>query len=132
MKEVLSGTGNAYDVILMDCMMPEMDGYTATREIRKMEQAIGGVEGGAAFAGMGASGRRRVGMRHVIIALTANVMSGEKEKCLQAGMDDYISKPILLNELVKKLEQYIPTKMGRLSRQAAPFGSFINTSPLAK
>lgn len=76
---------NEYAVILMDCQMPEMDGFTATAEIRKIEK----------------TSNRRV----PIIAMTANAMEGDKGKCLLAGMDDYISKPIkpqILKEIIEK------------------------------
>jgi signal transduction histidine kinase/DNA-binding response OmpR family regulator len=74
---------HAYRFILMDVQMPEMDGYAATRAIRKAELTSG---------------------RHIqIVAMTANAMQGDREVCLAAGMDDYISKPVTLEPLAKLL-----------------------------
>jgi CheY-like chemotaxis protein len=73
----------AYDVILMDVQMPEMDGLDATRAIRKLKTLA----------------------QPRIVAMTANAMQGDREMCLAAGMDDYISKPIRVNELVDALDR---------------------------
>jgi PAS domain S-box-containing protein len=78
-----------YDLILMDCLMPEMDGYMATRAIREMQ----------------ADGRRIP-----IIALTANALSDNREKCLAAGMDDYLTKPLRVDVLAAKLAHWTRTR----------------------
>lgn len=83
-KEILEIVSNEqYDLILMDVQMPEMDGLEATRMIRLCLE-----------------------VQPVIIAMTANVMQGDREECMQAGMDDYISKPVELAQLVNMLEKW--------------------------
>jgi len=74
-----------YDLIFMDCQMPEMDGYEASQAIRKREQEPGRI------CPWNAPIR--------IVAMTANAMQGDREKCLAAGMDDYVSKPVRLVDL---------------------------------
>ena len=86
---------STYDLVLMDCQMPEMDGYEATRRIRQLE-ARG--EGPAALPGA---------PRHVpIIAMTAHALTGDREKCIESGMDDYMTKPIRIEVLAQVLEKW--------------------------
>lgn len=81
-----------YDLILMDCQMPVMDGYEATREIRAL------------------------GFEEIpIVALTANALKGDKEKCIKAGMDDFLSKPVEKKDLVEALMKNFKTREGDVS-----------------
>jgi two-component system sensor histidine kinase/response regulator len=77
-----------YDMVLMDCQMPELDGFDATRQIRSPESAV---------------------RNHQvpIIAMTANAMKGDRERCLDAGMDDYLSKPVMPAELKAMIERWM-------------------------
>lgn len=80
---------NEYSLVLMDCHMPVLDGFETTKKIRQWEQA-----------------QRR--SRTPIIALTANAMEGDRERCIEAGMDDYISKPISIKKLRKAFGEWNP------------------------
>ncbi len=77
---------NYFDLILMDVQMPEMDGFTATKEIRKL---------------------KTVASKIPIVAITAHALIGDKEKCLEAGMNDYISKPIEPDQLIQLLDKWL-------------------------
>ncbi len=85
-----------YDLVLMDCQMPEMDGFEATRLIRKYEK-----EGEV---------QHKTGDHLTIIALTANAIKGDKERCIDAGMDDYLSKPIEPKGVIDMINSKLPDK----------------------
>ena len=87
-----------YDIIFMDCQMPEMDGYEATQSIRKREHE--------------ASTSGRLKSRVHIVAMTANAMQGDREKCLAAGRDDYVSKPVREADLRAAMERWASTRSG--------------------
>ena len=87
-----------FDLIFMDCQMPEMDGYKATRAIRQEEA-------GAVSAS-----------RTIIIALTAHAMAGDRDRCITAGMDDYLGKPFSLDQLRSTLERWLPKKAAQAAQ----------------
>jgi CheY-like chemotaxis protein len=78
-----------YDAVLMDCQMPDMDGYQATAELRRRERDAGG--------------------HTPVIAMTAQAMDGDRERCIDAGMDDFISKPMRHQQLTDTLRRWIPS-----------------------
>ncbi len=80
---------NPYDIILMDCQMPTMDGFEASRQIRLLNQP-----------------------QPVIVAVTANALVGERERCLNAGMDDYLSKPFQAEQLIAVVKKWVTARRG--------------------
>jgi CheY-like chemotaxis protein len=103
-KVVVAGNGlealaalkkESFDLVFMDVQMPEMDGYEATAAIREAE--------------------RDSGRHQPVIALTAHAMKGDREKCLAAGMDGYLSKPIKPQELDEVLEEYLRNQQARMN-----------------
>ena len=94
-------------LIFMDVQMPEMNGYDATKEIRKIEIADFRLPNADLQSPQSKIENRQSKIRIPIIALTAGTVKGEKEKCLEAGMDDYISKPIVGGALEAVIEKWL-------------------------
>jgi CheY-like chemotaxis protein/HPt (histidine-containing phosphotransfer) domain-containing protein len=87
-REAIEAIGSvSYDLVLMDCHMPKMDGFEATAKIRETEQG---------------------GRRLPIVALTASVQQEDRDRCLAAGMDDFLAKPVSERELTRVLERWLP------------------------
>jgi CheY-like chemotaxis protein/HPt (histidine-containing phosphotransfer) domain-containing protein len=98
-----------YDVVLMDVQMPEMDGLETTKVIRARERQSGG---------------------HIpIIAMTAHAMKGDRERCLEAGMDDYIAKPIRRRELFDAIGRAVSAAPGEVGHESAGDGPPMSASP---
>ena len=121
-EALLRMSASRYDLVLMDCQMPVMDGYSATRRWRELERDAG--DG-----------------RHLpIIAMTANAMAGDRQKCLDAGMDDYLAKPVTRAELERSLHRWwhagtapvtAPPSVQRAQREQAAASAMPFTLPPA-
>jgi two-component system sensor histidine kinase/response regulator len=104
-KEALAALRNgSYDLVLMDCQMPEMDGYEAAALIREPQSGV-------------------CNHQIPIIALTAHTIKGDRDKCLAGGMNDYISKPVKASTVADALEKWLPRKQG------GPASALIPTMP---
>ncbi len=106
-QPVLAGNGRealeitekrTFDLILMDCQMPEMDGYSACRALREREQRRGGVRSTP------------------VVALTANAMKGDREKCMRAGMNDYLTKPVRGRDLRSALARWLTPESAKAGK----------------
>jgi len=101
LEAVEAASGTRFDLILMDCQMPRMDGYQATELIRQNERIP-----------------CREAVRTPIVALTAHAMQGDRQQCLLAGMDDYLTKPFTQGQLSELLERWLKRK-GASDQEAA-------------
>lgn len=101
LEAVQAATDRKYDLIFMDCQMPEMDGYEATLKIRDHEKKHGQ-------------------NKTPVIAFTANAMTGDRDKCLQSGMDDYITKPVQIKVLENILKKWVSPKVRNTIAREAP------------
>ena len=107
-----------FDLVLMDCQMPVLDGYSATRRWRELEQ------------------QRKADHRVPIVAMTANAMAGDRQKCLDAGMDDYLAKPVTRNDLERCIERWrgvsmaVPATLPPIEQISARSPVVINSSVL--
>jgi CheY-like chemotaxis protein len=93
LEAVKAVEAGAYDLVIMDCQMPELDGFEATRRIRRLPAACAKVP---------------------IVALTANAMQGDRERCLEVGMNDYVTKPVDVGRLAAALQRWLPANIAAL------------------
>ena len=107
-----------FDLVLMDCQMPVMDGYEATGQLRAWENTNGNPRSGAHS-------------RLPIVAMTANAMQGDREKCLAAGMDDYVAKPIKRQVLAAMLSKWLPSAPAASGEASPSMSSEANDAAVA-
>jgi Amt family ammonium transporter len=108
-EAVAAASARPYDIILMDCQMPEMSGFDATTAIRQRERALG-----------------PQAPRVTIVALTANAIAGDRERCLAAGMDEYLTKPLNPARLIRCIESLVPASIVvQASKPASPDGDSL-------
>jgi signal transduction histidine kinase/CheY-like chemotaxis protein len=106
-----------FDLVLMDCQMPKMDGFEATRAIRQ-------IEGQVRTGQLKPSPHSSYGRKHFrtngipIVALTANAMKGDREICLESGMDDYLSKPIQSQRVIEMMDYFLPSSKAGITMDA--------------
>lgn len=100
----------SYEILFMDCQMPELDGFECTREIRKLEA--------------------HTGRRIPIVAMTAQALEGDREKCIAAGMDDYISKPVTSKKLVEAMGRWLRDPEPTLEEVAISSDVVITQTPI--
>jgi len=128
---------SGYDLVFMDCQMPELDGLEATRRIRKWEALGGDLATGAAEEADAplfqspAPGPAKPGARLPIIALTAFAMKGDRVACLDSGADDYLSKPFTREELSRIMRRHLPVPASEVALEQAcaaaqPYGGAIS------
>jgi len=105
LEAIAAASETRYDIILMDCQMPVMDGYEATRKIREMEETK-----------LSESDERR---RVPIFALTAHALDGDRKRCLEAGMDDYLTKPLDFDALRHTIRNWLPSRGDDATEQSS-------------
>ena len=126
----------SFDIVLMDVQMPEMDGLETTRKIRGLEDGMGKAEGGlkAEDRGQNTNSTFRIPNSEFksipIIAMTAHVVKGDRERCLEAGMDEYVSKPIDSDKLFEAIEKL--TRAAGIKKSVAAETVTVDTTLLLK